>query len=48
MLRQQRSARYERSTIDAEARTVELAFASDIAYERWWGMEILDMAPASG
>jgi HK97 family phage major capsid protein len=45
--RQQRSMRYQRDTVDVEARTVELAFASDIAYPRWWGNEILDMAPAS-
>ena len=44
---QQRSMRYQRDTINAEARTVELAFASDQPYERWWGNEILDMAPTS-
>ena len=32
----------ERSAINEEARTVELAFASETAYERWWGVEILD------
>lgn len=44
---QQRSMRYQRDTINAEARTVELAFASDQPYARSWGNEILDMAPAS-
>jgi HK97 family phage major capsid protein/HK97 family phage prohead protease len=32
----------ERSAINEAARTVELAFASETAYERWWGVEILD------
>jgi HK97 family phage major capsid protein len=43
----QRSARYQRDTINAEARTVELAFASEEPYRRWFGNEILDMAPGS-
>lgn len=45
--KQQRAMRAERASIDVEARTVELAFASDIAYERWWGVEILDCTPAA-
>lgn len=28
--------------IDVENRTVELAFASELPYERWWGIEIID------
>lgn len=32
----------ERSAINEEARTVEIAFSSEAAYERWYGMEILD------
>ena len=44
---QKRSMRYQRGTINTDARTVELAFASDQPYERWWGHEILDMAPTS-
>lgn len=28
-------------SIDAEARTVELAFSSETPYERWWGTEVL-------
>lgn len=45
--RQQRSMRYQRDTVDVEARTVELAFASEAPYQRWWGNEILDMAAGS-
>ena len=33
--------------VDKEARTVWLSIASDAPYERWWGTEILDMAPGS-
>jgi HK97 family phage major capsid protein len=40
--KQVRSARYQRDTVNVEERTVELAFASDEPYERWWGVEILD------
>jgi len=32
----------ERSAVNAEARTVELSFASEEPYTRWWGVEILD------
>lgn len=32
----------ERSAINEDTRTVELAFASETPYERWWGVEILD------
>lgn len=45
--RQQRSMRYQRDTVDVDARTVELAFASEAPYQRWWGHEILDMAAGS-
>ena len=45
--RQQRAMRYQRDTIDVEARTVELAFASDEPYDRWWGREILDCTAAA-
>lgn len=31
----------KREAVDAEARTVELAFASELPYERWFGIEIL-------
>ena len=32
----------ERAAVNAEARTVELSFASEEPYTRWWGVEILD------
>ena len=37
-----RSFAVQRSAIDEAARTVELAFASETPYERFWGVEILD------
>lgn len=43
----QRSFLVQRSAIDEAARTVELAFASELPYERYWGVEILDCTPAS-
>lgn len=33
--------------IDEEARTVELAFSSEIEVERWFGIEVLDHDPAA-
>jgi len=33
--------------IDDEARTVEVAFSSEVEVERWFGIEILDHAPES-
>lgn len=36
----------ERS-IDTEARTVDVAFSSELPYERWFGIEILDHSPQS-
>lgn len=33
---------FDRSAIDVDARTVEIAFSSEAPVERWWGMEILD------
>lgn len=45
--RQQRAMRYQRDTINVEARTVEIAFASTDPYERWWGTEILECTPAA-
>ena len=42
-----RALTIEARSIDADARTVELAFSSEEPYERWWGVEILDnTAPA--
>lgn len=37
-----RSFAVTRELINAEARTVELAFSSEEPYDRWWGREILD------
>lgn len=37
----------DRAGINADARTVDLAWVSEDAYERWWGVEILDTKPKS-
>ncbi|EDT6761322.1 phage major capsid protein [Salmonella enterica] len=37
----------EVAAIDVEARTVELAFSSEIEVSRWYGVEILDHSPSS-
>ena len=37
----------QRSAVDEAARTVQLAFASETPYERWWGIEILDCSASS-
>jgi HK97 family phage major capsid protein len=42
-----RSLVFERAAVNEAARTVELAFASELPYERFWGVEILDCAPQS-
>lgn len=42
-----RSFQVVREAINAEARTVELAFSSEAPYERYWGREILDHSPQS-
>lgn len=34
-------------TVDEQARTVELAFSSEVEVPRWYGIEILDHSPAS-
>lgn len=39
--REQRAFSVTRQAINIDARTVELAFASETPYERWWGTEIL-------
>ena len=47
VIRAERAFIVNRKTVDVEARTVELAFASELPYERYWGIEILDCtAPA--
>lgn len=38
---QRRLATFDRATVDTSARTVELAFSSELPVERWWGVEIL-------
>jgi HK97 family phage major capsid protein len=43
----QRGLVFERAAVDEATRTVELAFASELPYERWWGVEVLDCAPQS-
>lgn len=42
-----RAISFDRAAIDAEARTVELAFSSETPVERWFGIEILDHSPQS-
>jgi len=37
----------DRALVNDETRTVELAFASETPYERWWGVEILDLSAKS-
>jgi HK97 family phage major capsid protein/HK97 family phage prohead protease len=43
----ERAFSVQRASVDAAARTVELAFASETPYERFWGVEVLDCAPTS-
>ena len=38
----ERTAVFERSSIDQKKRTVALSFSSEEPYERYWGVEILD------
>lgn len=45
--REKRSFLVERQAINVEARTVELAFSSEVPYQRWWGIEILDHSPGA-
>ena len=42
-----RALTFDRAAINEESRTVELAFASETPYERWWGVEILDLSAPS-
>lgn len=42
-----RSFHVDRSAVDEEKRTVELAFSSEASVERWWGNEILDHGKGS-
>lgn len=45
--RAERAFLVERAAIDEAARTAVLAFASETPYERWWGVEILDVTATS-
>lgn len=42
-----RELSFTRESINEDTRTVSLAFASEIPYERWWGIEILDCSSAA-
>ena len=42
-----RALTFDRAAINEESRTVELAFASETPYERYWGVEILDLSAPS-
>lgn len=45
--RTERALQVERAAINEEARTATLAFASETPYERYWGLEILDINPTA-
>ena len=45
--KQLRAATFKREAINIDARTVDLAFASEAPYERFWGVEILDCSSAA-
>ena len=45
--RTERALQVERAAINEEARTATLAFASETPYERYWGIEILDINPSA-
>lgn len=45
--RAERALLVDRAAVDEEARTVQLAFASETPYERWWGVEVLDVTATS-
>lgn len=42
-----RVASFVRESINVEERTCELAFSSELPYERWFGIEILDHSPGA-
>jgi len=44
---QHRTFRVEQSNVNEDLRTVDLAFSSELPYERFWGVEILDHSPES-
>jgi len=43
----ERALLVDRAAVDEAARTATLAFASETPYERWWGIEVLNIAPQS-
>lgn len=43
----ERGLMLERTTVDVAARTATMAFASEVPYERHWGIEILDCTSTS-
>lgn len=43
----ERGLMLERAAVDVAARTATLAFASEVPYERYWGIEILDCTATS-
>ena len=43
----ERTFHVERAAINTESRTVDLAFSSEMPYERWWGIEVLDHGSSS-
>ena len=43
----ERGLMLERQTVNVEARTATMAFASEVPYERHWGIEILDCTSTS-
>lgn len=44
---QYRTIQLDRAAVDAENRTVPLAFSSESPVERWWGVETLDHSPGA-
>ena len=45
--RVERTLTVERAAINEAARTVDLAWCSELPYQRWWGTEILDCSAAA-
>jgi HK97 family phage major capsid protein len=38
-----RSVSFERKAVNADARSIEFALASELPYQRWWGIEVLSL-----
>ena len=45
--RVERALQLDRAAINEEARTATVSFASEIEYDRGWGVEILDVSQTS-